>query len=277
MGATQTPGRHTAIAMRYAFAPANAAVWKDAPRKGLRIRDLNLAAASGGQLSAVVLRADGAGVIDRWRGVESCTFRFVYLLSGEVTFDLPLDEQVHLGKGDVVHLPFLAAASNARYSSDFAAVDISAPALASRSVKPAPLLQIRAKPHIGNWENAVSREREDAYRKGEGPRKYFLYRDLGTSALTGRRIHIHIVRAVESMAGGTGWHDHTMSQLFMVLRGEAVISVDGHGESRVEAGDAMTIGAGMRHDVSSFSPDYLVLEMCLPAEYDTTGRSAPEL
>jgi hypothetical protein len=32
----------------------------------------------------------------------------------------------------------------------------------------------------------------------------------------------------------------------------------------------------MRHNVTSFSGDYLVLEMCIPAEYDTVGVDEPD-
>ena len=35
------------------------------------------------------------------------------------------------------------------------------------------------------------------------------------------------------------------------------------------AGDAMCICPGLGHNVPAMSPDYSVLEMCVPADYDT--------
>jgi hypothetical protein len=32
----------------------------------------------------------------------------------------------------------------------------------------------------------------------------------------------------------------------------------------------------MRHNVTDFSADYLVLEMCIPAEYETIAVDEPE-
>jgi len=44
----------------------------------------------------------------------------------------------------------------------------------------------------------------------------------------------------------------------------------------ISSGDSMCIGSGptQRHNVAPFSGDYAVLEMCVPAEYETIG-SAP--
>lgn len=271
---TLTRTAHEAIPMKYSFAPVASAVWKDLPGASLRSRDLHLAAASGNRMGARELRASADGTTAEWPRFATATFAFLFLLEGSATFEMSDGQSVTLGKHDVVHLPLLQAVRSARHDAGFAAVEIWGP-LAAPDVPRHALLDIEPQATAGNWESAVAREREEAYRKGEGPRKFFLYRDLGSADLTDRRIHIHVVRAVESMPGGTGWHDHSMSQLFMVLRGEAVISVEEHGESRVLAGDAMTVGASMRHDVSSFSPDYLVLEMCLPGDYTTTTRTAP--
>jgi quercetin dioxygenase-like cupin family protein len=88
-------------------------------------------------------------------------------------------------------------------------------------------------------------------------------------------MHIHIVRATQP--GRTGWHYHTMAQWFMVLRGTAKIGVQGHPTQPLHAGDAMCVGYGqdMRHNVVDFSSDYLVLEMCIPARYETVAVDPP--
>jgi mannose-6-phosphate isomerase-like protein (cupin superfamily) len=126
-------------------------------------------------------------------------------------------------------------------------------------------------------EPIYTHDGDDQYRRGDGPRAFFLYRDLATRGSTGDRIHFHIVRATEAGLG-TGWHYHTMSQWFMVIGGHADISVEDHPKQPLGRGDAMCIGSGpqMRHNVTDFSSDYLVLEMCIPADYDTIAVDRPE-
>lgn len=108
-----------------------------------------------------------------------------------------------------------------------------------------------------------------------GPRRFLEYRDLKVIDATKRRLHIHQVRAVNAPEGGTGWHVHSMSQLFYVFRGWVDIAVEKHGNIRMVAGDAMCIGSDMRHNVSKFSADYDLVEICLPADYSTVPMPAP--
>ena len=58
-------------------------------------------------------------------------------------------------------------------------------------------------------------------------------------------------------------------------RSWAMLAVEGRGERRMHAGDAMCLCAGIRHDVPAHSHDYVVLEMCVPADYDTTATPPP--
>src|SRR5690606_24571543 len=118
---------YNALPLTYAFAPAANVLLKDSAHPGLKVRDLLLASASRNQMSAYELRAERAGTLDSWAGAETSNFRFLYLLGGEITFDLPGQVEVSLAKGDVVHQPFLAAVGKGHYSADFAAVEIVAP------------------------------------------------------------------------------------------------------------------------------------------------------
>src|SRR5690606_10980794 len=119
----------------------------------------------------------------------------------------------------------------------------------------------------GAWVSSIDKAAD--YIVGDGPRSFFSYRDLGVAAATGRRIHIHIVRASKPIEKGTGWHSHSMGQLFYVLEGWADLEVERLPSVRMSAGDAMCIAPRMKHDVPRFSNDYAVLEMCIPADYDT--------
>lgn len=264
----------TAIDVAYSFAPVANMLLKPSPQPGLEMRDLHLSAASGRQMGGIEYRAAAAGDLGQWVLPQGATYVFLFLLAGTIRFKMPDGAEVTLEKFDAVHLPFLRAVRRARYSADFVAVEVSAPA---HDGLPAlePVLQIPETSLAGDWEKGVSRERGASYVAGTGPRRFMRYRDLGSMALTGNRIHMHVVKAVEAMEGGTGWHEHSMSQIFMVIGGAAVIGVEGGGESKIVTGDAMTIGHGLRHNVNWFTEDYLVLEMCLPGHYDTTPRSAP--
>jgi hypothetical protein len=69
-----------------------------------------------------------------------------------------------------------------------------------------------------------------------------------------------------------------MAQWFWILGGSAVIRVEDMPEWELVEGDAMCIGYGerMRHNVAPLTGDYAVLEMCVPAEYDTIAVPPPE-
>jgi hypothetical protein len=69
-----------------------------------------------------------------------------------------------------------------------------------------------------------------------------------------------------------------MAQWFMIVGGESWIRVEDRPTEHITVGDSMCIGSGehMRHNVAPFSGDYAVLEMCVPAEYDTVAVPPPE-
>jgi mannose-6-phosphate isomerase-like protein (cupin superfamily) len=174
---------------------------------------------------------------------------------------------------DSAQLPLLSKASAFQFGEGFEALDIVASAHDARIVPHS--LFTREALSAGRDGEIVNRDEPSAYVAGQGPRRYFAYRDLGVAGATDRRIHIHVVRAIEVPPGGTGWHMHTMGQLFVVLSGSGVIKVNSPEAIAIKAGDSMCIGAGMKHDVSSFSADYAVIEVCLPADYDTMDAPAP--
>jgi uncharacterized cupin superfamily protein len=68
-----------------------------------------------------------------------------------------------------------------------------------------------------------------------------------------------------------------MGQLFMVLEGEADAEFESEPKRRIRQGDAMCIGAGIdnRHNISRVTAGYSVIELCVPARYDTIPVDAP--
>ena len=272
---TETLSPYEAVPMKFGFSAGADAVWTASRHEGLEERDLAVAGASGGQLRAAELRATGEGGFERWAGAERANFIFFYVIEGEIAFTMSDGATLTLRRREVVHLPVLREVRAVRYSAGLTAAEVVAPGDGLIGEQ-ATLLRMEPRPLAGDWESAVVRNRPELFIPGDGPRSFFTYRDLGTARETDRRIQIHDGDgAKRPMAGGTGWHDHSMSQFFLVLEGEATINVEGHGEHRMVPGDAMVIGARMKHNVSSYSEGYNVFEVCMPADYDTIARPAP--
>ena len=68
-----------------------------------------------------------------------------------------------------------------------------------------------------------------------------------------------------------------MCQLFYLLKGSAVLEVEEHPQVRVVADDAICFAAGLRHNVPEFTANYRLIEMCIPANFDTVDTRKPGL
>jgi hypothetical protein len=240
---------------------------------GLLYRDLGLAAASEGALGVSRIKVGDAPAASRARRLDA-DFDFLFVLSGSVAIEDEDGESVTLrSRGAALH-PANHRYRLSAFSEDFEAVHVTAPAIYGLELTDAAPLSRGDRPLDGA---VYTHDTDDEYVRGDGPRKYFLYRDLRTREPSAGRIHIHVVRATEA-GPGTGWHYHTMAQWFMVIGGSAVICVETRAKQPLGWGDSMCVGRGpnMRHNVTSFSGDYLVLEMCIPAEYDTVGVDEPD-
>jgi quercetin dioxygenase-like cupin family protein len=274
--ALEAPSPYEAVPIEFSYARGADALWQTSRRSGFQERDLKLKRASRGQMEAIELRAEGAGVLSSWPGVDEAVFMLLYVMAGNISFEMRDGETITLNPRDVVHIPFLLGTGKATYSDGLHLVEISArkPADGSELV---PLLRMEPKAHDGPWEDAIVRNRKELFLRGDGPRAFFTYRDLGSARITDRRIHVHDGDGTEQeLVEGTGWHNHSMSQFFFILGGAATIDVEHQGSFRVEPGDAMTLGKGMRHDVTNIAVGYNVIEVCLPADYSTTARTAPK-
>jgi mannose-6-phosphate isomerase-like protein (cupin superfamily) len=110
---------------------------------------------------------------------------------------------------------------------------------------------------------------KDAEFKGDGPRAFFEYRDMGMGAATGGRYHAQVIRARES-CGGTGAHTHTLDfQMVYVLKGWIRFEYEGQGEVRLGAGDSVLQPPGIVHNLLECSADCELIEITSPAEFET--------
>jgi len=64
----------------------------------------------------------------------------------------------------------------------------------------------------------------------------------------------------------------------MVLGGNATTHIETGAPMLLSPGDSQCLGRGpqARHNLIDVSPDYHVIELCLPAEYDTVAVDPPE-
>ena len=247
------------IVHRFGYSPIQPAIWRLDPDNKLQFRNLALDQASEDVLKGVHYRAAGINTATIALGSPAAAFSFLFVVAGKLTLKTAdstvvmtaLDSACRYGSGEEASWTL---------SHDAEVIQISALPGGGATLGFQDIPQ-------GEWQ--ISQDDESNYTLGEGPRKFFKYRDLGVAAATNRRVHIHVVRATQSMEGGTGWHSHSMGQLFYVLRGWADLAVQHQPWVRMGAGDAMCVAPRMAHDVPDFSPDYLVLEMCIPADYDT--------
>jgi quercetin dioxygenase-like cupin family protein len=106
--------------------------------------------------------------------------------------------------------------------------------------------------------------------KPDGLRPYFLYRNLGIDRVTRGRFGAHVIRAKSAMRGGQGKHTHALGfQLVYVLKGKARFWYDGFGTVDMVAGSSVYQPPGIRHEMLSCSRNCEILEITMPAEFET--------
>jgi len=108
----------------------------------------------------------------------------------------------------------------------------------------------------------------------DGLRPYFAYRDLGIKKATDGKVLAQIIRAAEPCEGPMGYHSHHLDfQMVYMIRGWARIDLEDIGEVHVEAGDAFYQAPGVKHEVLEHSDDWEVLEITVPADFETRDQS----
>lgn len=122
---------------------------------------------------------------------------------------------------------------------------------------------------------SASHARDAVFHDG-GLRSCFEYRDLGIAAATRGRAMAHIIRAKPGAHGGFGWHRHRLDfQMYYVLKGWVKFNYEGVGEVLAEAGSCVHQPPGIRHAEIAHSDDLELLEVTLPAEFETEEVAAP--
>jgi quercetin dioxygenase-like cupin family protein len=144
---------------------------------------------------------------------------------------------------------------------------------ARRPVKAKPAAKARAKsqskprqPH----KFAFSHQREQDFE--QGLRTYAKYRDLGIAGATGGMVQAHVIRMVPPFrpeeVSKPHYHDVEF-QMIYVLKGWMTTEFEGEGTHTFQAGSCWIQPPKIKHTVKGYSDDCELLEIILPADFET--------
>ena len=123
----------------------------------------------------------------------------------------------------------------------------------------------------------VSHLKEDSF-KTDGFRPWALSRDLGMIAATGGLVDAHVNRRARPFNAKeiSSRHFHNVHyQMVYVLKGWVRNEFEGHGEHLMKEGSCWIQPPRIKHTVLGFSDDLEILEIIIPANYDTITVNEP--
>lgn len=106
--------------------------------------------------------------------------------------------------------------------------------------------------------------------EGGGLRGFFEYRNLGISDSSDGRVGAHVIRAVPGKHATGEAHTHDLEfQMVYVLKGWVRFWYEGQGEVLLKAGSCVSQPPGIRHRELEHSDDLELIEITLPADFET--------
>jgi quercetin dioxygenase-like cupin family protein len=116
----------------------------------------------------------------------------------------------------------------------------------------------------------VSHHREEDF--DQGLRSYAKYRDLGIAPATGGMVQAHVIRMLPPFrpeeVSTPHYHDVEF-QMIYVLKGWMTTEFEGEGTHTFHAGSCWIQPPKIKHTVLGYSDDCELLEIVLPADFDT--------
>lgn len=120
----------------------------------------------------------------------------------------------------------------------------------------------------------VSHHREEDF--AEGLRAYAHYRDLGIAKATHGMVRAHVIRLMgpcdPKEVSKLHYHDVEF-QMVYVLKGWIKTEMDGQGIMLMRVGSCWTQPPRIKHMILDYSGDCELLEIILPADFDTVELS----
>ena len=145
----------------------------------------------------------------------------------------------------------------------------SPPARKAKKAKPARKSKAKGKARKPQ-RFTVSHHREQDF--DHGLRAYSAYRDLGIAAATDGMVQAHVIRMTKPFEEGevSTPHLHDVEfQMVYVLKGWFRTELEGEGEHTFTAGSCWIQPPRIRHTVRGYSDDCELLEIVLPADFET--------
>jgi len=140
--------------------------------------------------------------------------------------------------------------------------------LAARRAARAPAKRAKAAPPKQTF--VASHLNPDAFEGGL--RSYAKYRDLGIAAATGGLARAHVIKMIPpcdpAVVSKRHFHDVDF-QMIYVLKGWIKAEYDGEGEVTMREGSCWLQPPKIKHTVLDYSDDCEVLEIILPADFET--------
>ena len=131
----------------------------------------------------------------------------------------------------------------------------------------------KAKAAATRWPKqlfTISHLREEDF--DQGLRPYSTYRDLGLAPATGGKVQAHVIRMTKPFDADKvaipHYHDVEF-QMVYVLKGWFSSQFEGHGTHTFRAGSCWIQPPKIKHTVMGYSDDCELLEIILPAEFET--------
>jgi hypothetical protein len=122
----------------------------------------------------------------------------------------------------------------------------------------------------------VSHHREADFE--QGLRTYAKYRDLGIAPATGGMVQAHVIRLIPPFRAeevSTPHYHDVDFQMIYVLKGWYKTEFEGEGAHTFEAGSCWIQPPRIRHTVLGYSNDCELLEIVLPADFETVTLAKP--
>jgi mannose-6-phosphate isomerase-like protein (cupin superfamily) len=145
---------------------------------------------------------------------------------------------------------------------------------ARRIVKAKPRAKAQTKPRRPQ-KFTVSHHREEDF--SQGLRSYASYRDLGLAPATGGMVQAHVIRMIPPFrpedVSTPHYHDVEF-QMVYVLKGWMTTDFEGEGTHTFYAGSCWIQPPKIKHTVLGYSDDCELLEVVLPADFETVTLAA---
>ncbi len=116
----------------------------------------------------------------------------------------------------------------------------------------------------------VSHHREEDF--DHGLRPYSAYRDLGISPATNGMVQAHVIRMTkpfDEQEVAIGHYHDVEFQMIFVLKGSFTSEFEGQGVHTFQAGSCWIQPPKIKHTVLGYSDDCELLEIIMPANFDT--------